>query len=82
MPDGWAGRAEGLPAACEAGSDDGFPVGWEGGWPDGFVAVGACELPGWGAAAQKAAILIAPPAAAARLLNATAFWRPVPWALA
>ena len=76
------GAEEGLPVACEAGSDDGFPVEWEVGLPDGCEGAGACVLPGWGTTAQKAAILAAPPAAAARLRNATAFWEAVPWALA
>lgn len=50
------GAAEGLPTACEAGSDDGFPVEWEADWPDGCEEAGACGLdcvlPGWGTAAQ------------------------------
>jgi len=70
---------------CGVGVDVGLlwpcGVGWEMGvlWPCGWLDAAA---PGCGTVAQYVPTLPAPPAAAARLRNATAFCVPVPCALA
>jgi hypothetical protein len=67
LPVGW------LAEACE-GSEVGLPVAWLADSLDGVC-------PGWATPAQYAVTLAAPPAAAARLRNATAFCAALPSAL-
>src|SRR5215470_478759 len=74
---GPVGCDAGPPVGCEAGR----PVGCEAAAPAGCEA-GEVDAAGCGTAAQKAATLPTPPAAAARLRKATACWLLLPCALA
>jgi hypothetical protein len=88
-PIGDYGCEDGRPVAGGVRCEVGGPVGWEVGPPVGAEAgrpvrceVGKADAAGCGTAVQKAATLLLPPAAAARLRKATACLLILPCALA